>query len=196
MSNMTSDLDETLKALERKLKMVKFEYDKYFLGSRPNEPVMLRGEVQKAVMVLSQNPIRNTAERFRFNSINSRFQAFKRQWDATLRQIEAGTYKRHRFKADLRDRERGVATTAAPTLAPETPSAESEGDRMSRIFEAYRDAAVGCGQDTSKLTQAKLEKVIAKQEAAIRKKLDCQQVDFRVVVQDGKVKLKASASRS
>ena len=195
MSTMTSELDETIKQLERKLKLLKFEYEKYFLGSRPNEPVMLRGEVQKIVMVMSQQPIPNTAERFRFNSINSRFQSFKRQWDTTLRQIEAGTYKRHRFKADLHDRERGLAPPK-PAAGASTDAAASDGDRMSRIFDAYKEAAGSCGQDTSKLTQAKLEKVIAKQEAAIRAKLDCERVDFRVVVQDGKVKLKASAARS
>ena len=34
---------------------------------------------------------------------------------------------------------------------------------------------------------------IAKQEAAIKKKLGCDRVDFKVVVQDGKVRLKAAA---
>jgi len=49
------------------------------------------------------------------------------------------------------------------------------------------------GQDTSGLTPAKLQAAIRKQEAEIKKKLGCDRVDFKVVVQNGKVKLKAAA---
>ena len=97
-------MEEELRLLENKLKQLKLDYEQYFLGSRPREPQQLRREIQKAIAIHSQVPIRNTALRFRFNAINSRYQAFKRQWDQTLRQIEAGTYQRHVFKADLRDR--------------------------------------------------------------------------------------------
>ena len=49
------------------------------------------------------------------------------------------------------------------------------------------------GQSTSGLTAAKLQKAIAKQEAALKKKLGCERVNFKVVVQGGKVRLKAAA---
>jgi hypothetical protein len=38
-----------------------------------------------------------------------------------------------------------------------------------------------------------LQKAIAKQEAALQKKFGCERVDFKVVVKDGKVRLKAAA---
>jgi hypothetical protein len=178
-------IDEELTILENKLKTLKREYEQYFLGSRPREPAQLRSEVQKQVLVHSNVPIQNTGARFRFNSINSRYQAFKRQWDNILRQIEAGTYKRHVFKANLRDRNRAPAGPGAA----DTPAAEQgEG-----LFESYRDAAMACGQNVKGLTPAKLEAVIEKQSAALRQKLGCEKVDFRVVVEGGKVKLKATA---
>jgi hypothetical protein len=52
---------------------------------------------------------------------------------------------------------------------------------------------MACGQSVSGLTEKKLQAVIAKQEAAVRQKLGCEKVNFRVVVEAGKVKLKASA---
>ena len=131
--------------------------------------------------------MQNTALRFRFNSINSRFQAFRRQWDIALRQIEDGTYKRHVFKADLHERARGLGESAA--------SSQSAASRSDELFENYREAALACGQDVSKLTAEKLQRVVAKQQAAVRKKLGCDEIDFRVVVEGGKVKLKASARR-
>jgi uncharacterized C2H2 Zn-finger protein len=180
--------DEELTILENKVKQLKLEYEQYFSGTRPREPQILRNEVQKTIIRHMNETIRNTAHRFRFNSINQRFQAFKRQWDAILRQIDAGTYKRHVFKADLHDRERGVG------VGPEKPTPAGGGSASTGdLFEAYRDARMACGQSVSGLTEKKLQAVIAKQEAAVRQKLGCEKVNFRVVVESGKVKLKASA---
>ena len=180
--------EEEIKILESRMLQLKLDYEKYFLGTRPTEPAMARSEVQKIVIRFSNTRITNTALRFKFNSLNGRYQAFKRQWDSTLRQIEAGTYKRHVFKADLRDRERGIAPDAKTTRA--TPIS---GGQDVDIFETYRDAMLATGQDASGLTPAKLQKAIAKKEAALKKKLGCERVHFKVVVQDGKVRLKAAA---
>ena len=184
-------MDEDLHLLDVKIKQLKLDYDKYFLGTRPREPSQLRQEVQKQVLIYTNSRIPNTADRFKFNSICSRLQALKRQWDNTLRQIEAGTYKRHVFKADLRDR-----TQAAAAPAGASPAKRSGGPKQDDLFESYRSAASSCGQDVGKMTRAKLDSVIKKQEAALRQKLGCERVKFRVVVQDGKVKLKASPIRS
>ncbi|MEZ4290206.1 MAG: MXAN_5187 C-terminal domain-containing protein [Myxococcota bacterium] len=71
--------------------------------------------------------------------------------------------------------------------------AAAAGGGSSELFETYRDAMMATGQDTSGLTPAKLQAAIRKQEAEIKKKLGCDRVDFSVVVQNGKVKLKAAA---
>ena len=178
--------EEEIKILEIKMNQLKLDYEKYFLGTRPTEPSMARSEVQKTVIRFSNTRITNTALRFKFNSLNGRYQAFKRQWDSTLRQIEAGTYKRHVFKADLRDRDRAPKPNKTRAAAA---SDAQDGD----IFETYRDAMLATGQNTSGLTPAKLQKAIAKQEAALKKKLGCERVNFKVVVQGGKVRLKAAA---
>lgn len=223
--------DEELKLLEIKLTQLKLDYEKYFLGTRPTEPALMRSEVQKTMIRLANTRLTKSATRFKFNSLNGRFQAFKRQWDTVLRQIEAGTYKRHVFKANLHDRERGLltdpaeaavsspsATSGAATGTAATGSAgaargvgsagasASGGDEASRhtggqgahrgqgdLFETYRAAMQAAGQDTRSLSRAKLESVLARQAAELKKKLGCEKVSFKVVVQDGKVKLKAAA---
>jgi hypothetical protein len=175
--------EEELHLLEVKLKQLKLEYEQYFSGARPREPAQTRSELQKALLQWQSTPIKNTALRFKFNTIQSRFHAFKRQWDVVLRQIERGTYERHVFKANLKQKE----------LAPAKPSAATGGAKGSGndLFAAYRDAAAACGQDVKGLTREKLDAVIQRQEAQLKKKLGVDKVAFKVVVQDGKVKLKA-----
>jgi len=180
-----SSLDEDLQVLDHKLRQLKVDYEHYFLGRQPREPISLRADVQKQFMRFSGVPIRNTAARFRFNSLNARFQAMKRQWDATLRQIENGTYKRHVFKAKLHEQ-------SGP--APEK-AGDKRDEQLSTLFETYRDAARECGQNVDNLTPASLQAALARQEASVREKLGCKEVEFRVVVSGGKAKLKASARR-
>ena len=125
-------IEEDFKILETKMLQLKLDYDQYFLGSRPREPVMLRGEVQKLIALYSNQAIQNTAMRFKFGSICSRYQAFKRQWNEVLRQIEAGTYSRHRFKADLHERERRRRRGRAAEAAERERGRPSRATRSSR----------------------------------------------------------------
>ena len=121
------DVEEELFDLERKVKQLRLDYERYFLGTRPRAPSQLRSEVDKKIVIFSNAPIRNTALRFKLNSIVSRYQAFRRQWEEPLRKIDAGTYERHRFKAGLQQ-DRPVSGAA--------DAAEAEPG----LFERYRDA--------------------------------------------------------
>lgn len=178
--------------LDNKIKQLKFEYDQYFIGSRPREPVLTRNEVNKMVTRYTNTGIQNTALRFKFNTLCSRLFAMRRQWDETLRKIEAGTYERHVFKAKLHERERSIGDAAAPARTAVAGSADETTLGGTDLFEAYRSARARCGEDVSGISRAKLDQLVAKQRAAIQQKYDCTDVRFRVVVEDGKTKLKAT----
>ncbi len=178
--------EEELFELDRKLKTLKLDYEQYFLGNRPREPVVLRGDVEKTMIRISSAPIQNTALRFKYNSICSRYQAFKRQWNETLRQMENGTYARHRFKANLRG-----GSSAPVAGAPPQPA---EGDDL---YNSYRDARLACGQGVKNLSPEKLDQMLRKQKGQLAAKYgDDAQFRFKVVVEDGRAKLKASRQRA
>lgn len=184
----TAEIAEELIVLDNKLKQLKFEYEQYFMGTRPREPVLLRGDVQKIVAKYSNTGIQNTSLRFKFNNLCSRLFAMRRQWDEIVRKIEAGTYQRHVFKAKLHEQERDEHRSAP---RPEGGGNDTT-DGGSDLFEAYRSAKGSCGEDVSSLSRAKLDQILAKQRDAIRAKTGCADVRFRVVVEGGKAKLKAT----
>ena len=189
----TTDVAEDMVVLDNKIKQLKFEYDQYFIGSRPREPVLTRNEVNKMVTRYTNTGIQNTALRFKFNTLCSRLFAMRRQWDETLRKIEAGTYERHVFKAKLHERERAIDEAVAPAhVMAAKRSADETTLGGTDLFEAYRSARARCGEDVSGISRAKLDQLVAKQRAAIQQKYDCTDVRFRVVVEDGKTKLKAT----
>lgn len=172
--------EQDLEILSQKLSQLKLAYDRYFLGSRPREPVRLRDEIQKTVIIYSNQAIQNTSLRFRFGSINSRYQAYKRQWTETLRKIERGTYERHRFRAKLHERD-----------VPPAPAISADRDDRRDIYDSYLEARRSCGQPVERLSPQKLDAILDKQRAALRERFGDCEVKFRVVVEDGKAKLKA-----
>lgn len=180
-----SAIEEELKILEARLKQLKLAYEQYFLGSRPREPQVERREVDKTIVYYSNTAIQNTALRFKFNSICSRYNAFKRQWNETLRKIEQGTYERHLFKAELRERDQG----AAPERGGASRAVVAADDPA--LFSAYVEAREACGQETESLTPKKLQAVLDKQARALVARHGGG-VSFRVVVENGKAKIRAT----
>jgi len=184
----TLEIDEELRLLDFKLGQLKRDYDQYFLGTRPREPVLLRGEVNKAIVKLTNTPLKNTAARFKFSSLCSRFQAFRRQWDETLRRIEEGTYERHRFKARLHERGQDPGRSRSVGV--------DRGGEPDDLYQSYVDARLACGESVEGLSREKLERVIEKQTTDLRRKFgEDARFRFRVAVEDGKVRLKASRAK-
>ena len=183
----TEAIDEELRMLEFKLTQLKRDYDQYFLGNRPREPVQLRSEINKAVIELTNTAIRNTAARFKFSSICSRYQAFRRQWDETVRKIEAGTYERHRFKARLHEQETADPAPAAGAAPAVARAAAPD------LFESYVEARRSCGESVKGLTREKFDGILAQQRSALQAKHgDAAEFRFRVQIEEGKARLKAS----
>ena len=194
MAEFGIHIDEDLQVLDAKMKSLRLDYEQYFLGSRPRAPSQLRGEVQKMVAFYANVPIQNTALRFKFNNLRARFFSFRRHWDETLRKIEDGTYERHVFKAELHERERGQrgkGKGAAVAGKAKGEPAKTEG-APDELFSSYVSAREKCGQGAKGLTPESFQRMLKTQEAAIREKTGCKAVRFRVVVEGGKTKLKAS----
>jgi hypothetical protein len=181
MAKIGNDIGEDLQVLDAKIKQAKFEYDQYFLGHRPREPILVRGEVQKIIAYWSNLPINNTASRFRFNSLCARFFTFRRQWDETNRKIEEGVYEPHNKRAQRR-------------LGGSRETARKPTSSDDEICEAYIEARSACGQGA--VDRAKVSALLEKQRSALREKFGCKDVKFRVVVEGGKTKLKASPVRA
>jgi hypothetical protein len=174
-------IEEDMKILEVKMNQLKLDYERFFLGTRPREPVVLRGEVEKLITIYSNQAIQNTSLRFRFSSLCSRYQAYKRRWNETMRRMADGSYARHQFKAQLHESRPG-----------RRGAEESGAAGKDELYEAYVEARRSCGQSVGGLSPEKLEKTIAKQRASLRERFGGTEFKFRVVVEDGKAKLKAS----
>src|SRR2546429_1378854 len=81
-------------------------YEKYFLGIDRRPPDAQRRQVSEKMRLLKTTQVKNTALKFRIQTMFAKLISFERMWDRTLREMEEGTYKRDVFKAKLRDARR------------------------------------------------------------------------------------------
>ena len=189
-------VDEELDELDNNLKSLRVQFDQYFLGILKRPPEVLQGRVQKIIVKYANQNLRKTHQKFRFNQLNSKFQIFRQQWGRTLRQIEMGTYRGHRFKAKLHEQERGVAAVApiadeTPTPVTQVPVTGKVG-AIDQLYDALMAARKRAGEGGPAPDRAKLAEAVKKQTAALRQKHPGAKVRFKVAVDGKKAKLVAS----
>ena len=190
---------EIIAVLEKKLAVLKLEFDKYFSGVEKIEPSNLRGEVQKLVRQLSTLYINNTATKFKKDSVIAQYNSYNQYWSRILRQIEEGTYVRDVFKADYRDRiKREVsqpASSTQPKSAEPKKSAVQPGgagsNNMESVFNNLVNMKKKLGESTANISYDVLSSNLQKQTSAIKKKYNVSRVDFTVEEKDGKAVIKA-----
>jgi hypothetical protein len=187
------EVDEELDELDQNLKRLRVEYDQYFLGIMKRPPEMLQGRVQKIIVKYANETLRKTHQKFRFNNLNSKYQIHRQQWGRTMRQIEAGTYKGHVFKAKLHERARGVIDETPNPFKPQDPAPKAAtGGAMDKLFDAFVAARKRAGDAGPAPDRAKLSEIVKKQTAALKAKHPGAKVKFRVAVEGKKAKLVAS----
>jgi hypothetical protein len=181
--------DEDLQEFEVKLSRLKIEYEQYFLGVLKREPQFLRGEVQRMIQQTLNRPPTNPRQKFKFNTLVSRFQCYRQLWERTLRKIEEGSYERHLFKANLRDQERGVPN---PRVAPDAANGGAAPAGIQKLYNAFASARGKTGEGMGDLSPSKLAAVVKKQTSELRRQHGKGKLKFKVVVEDGRARLKAT----
>ena len=190
--NLASRLDE----LEQRIFLLKIEYEKYFSGLEKIEPLRDREEIRRIVRDLTQEAIRNSLQRFRFQSLKSRQQSFELYWTRNLVMIERGTHPKMKFRADARQKQRiaapepGLSAEQQQVLQQRQEAMEREERAFKLVYEKYIEARDKCGQSTD-LSFDAVREALRKQVRTIKSTYQCTSVKFRVVVEEGKAKVKA-----
>ena len=97
-----AEIDKELEALETKAEHLRALYEQYFMGMERIEPLVMRRDVERRILVLRREQLRNTAQRFKFNTLVQRFNTMQQHWARIVREIENGTYRRDVIRAAAR----------------------------------------------------------------------------------------------
>jgi hypothetical protein len=172
--------------LEQKLSELIVKYEQYFIGLEKREPLLLLGEVEKLVRRYTGVPINNTMYKHRFTMLVARLNTYREHWNRILKLMEEGRYSRDRFISDLHLRQK----SKPDRKQPDSPQPPAELD-IDRLVHEFREARAACNLSVDKITRELIAATIEKQRPDLVKKLGTENFAFRVVIEDGKPKLKA-----
>ena len=76
--------------LESEVRRLEAEFNMFFAGRLPRPPWETRARVAALMKKTDQSFIRNTADRFRFESLQNRYQKFLELWERQMTNRELG----------------------------------------------------------------------------------------------------------
>ena len=203
MDRQEIGLNGRLDELEQRMFILKINYEKYFTGLERIEPLREREDLRRVVRAFQEEVINNVTLRFRFQTLKARFQSHELYWTRNLIQIERGTHPKMKFRADVKSAQRAALSAAgasqpADALSPEQQAVlQRRQDQLERedrayrvVFEKYMEARAQCGQ-TTELSYDAMRDTLRNQTRQIKSNFQCESVRFRVVVEEGKARVKA-----
>jgi hypothetical protein len=182
---------EDLTILEQQLKELITRYEQYFVGLEKREPLPLLSQVEKMVRSYAGVPINNTMYKHKYFMLVARLNTYREHWNRILRLIEEGKYSRDRFIRDLHLRQKSKKP-AHEEIQEEDQHLPHRPTELDRIYNELREARKACHMPVEKLSIEMVASTIEKSRAALVAKLGTDDLVFRVVVEDGKPKIKAS----
>lgn len=172
---------EALDHVDRDIRQLRIEFEKFFNGGVHVPPEELRMRVQGSIRSLRNLNLTSAVENFRLADLEARFNSYNELFNRRLRDQEEGRQLGHRPSpaapaARVFDPERGVVL-----------GARLEGEAVQALYESL---AKGPG-DGPRFDLESFRTYLSKQVAAIQQKTGCAEVQFRVAAEDGRLKLKA-----
>jgi hypothetical protein len=172
MAPPKTEFEKQMQYLDAEIRRLEAEFNMFFAGRLPRPPWETRAKVAALVKRHDQSHMRNTADRFRFESLQSRYQKFIDLWERQMTNRELGRSMSGARKAAL--------TPAAPAPTPHEEAPDPAAAAASRSREAAeRVIKFGRADDTS--TGSNRVKELYEQLAQAKKKVGEEPVAFERV---------------
>jgi hypothetical protein len=184
------ETERDLSRLEAELKRLEAEYNMFFSGRAAKPPWETRTRVDAMVKQFDRAYIQNYGDRFRFQTLQSRYASLVELWDRGMRSREEGrpgpfVHKKPDAAEQPRSR---PADRVLSVTAFRDPIGEA--DKLRDLYHSLADARREIGEDT--VPFHKFAELVKQQVHKLKEK-GGEEVAFRVAMKDGKVAFTARA---
>lgn len=175
IARLITDLEEEQRQLE-------IRYEQYFAGVEKREPIKDREALARKLRQFVNRRIIQTDLRFRCQNLATRFHTYSNQWDRIVRMIEEGRFHRG-----------GGRMTPPPGLAS-APSPETK-DPYDNVYRDLVQAHKNLDAGRQPPAREQVVAFLQQQKEKIRAKFGERDIEFRVVTENGKPKIKVRAKQ-
>jgi hypothetical protein len=185
-------LDEQLSRLEEDIRRLKIEFDMFFNGAAKRPPYDTKGRVETLIKRLGDDRTLSYAQRYRYTSLASRYNAFRDLWRRTMQGREEG--RDPIVAAKVSAKEQAVADFKKTNFICKDPHKDVE--LVKNLYSALIEAKKVCGEPVEDFSFPRFHRLIASQADGLKQRLGCERVSFSIDVEGGHVSFKAKGEKS
>ena len=183
-------VEEQLARLEEDIRRLKIEFDVYFNGASRRPPYDTKNRVETLIKRMLDDRTLTYAQRFQYNSMASRYNAFRELWRRTLQGREEGRDPQAAARAQQK-----YDDGPFDRLTFVCADAHKDVNTVKNLYDSLVEAKRRCGESTAGFSFPRFHRLIASKADALKDKVGCGEVMFSVDVEDGHVSFKAKPSR-
>jgi hypothetical protein len=188
-------LSEDLEQIDKAIKQLQIEWEKFFGGVERKPPTDLKAKVEALLRRHANAEIRNNTERFRYQNLTARYNIFNEMWGKRLRALEEGrvmgVHGQHaKAPPPASPRSERAPARAAAGGEVRIQDPERDDEAMRSLFDRFLEERQKTGESGAVKFEG-FRKLIAQQANRILSEKGGQAVSFRLETKDGKVSLKA-----
>jgi hypothetical protein len=185
-------LDEQLSRLEEDIRRLKIEFDMFFNGAAKRPPYDTKGRVETLIKRLGDDRTLSYAQRYRYTSLASRYNAFRDLWRRTMQGREEG--RDPIVAAKVSAKEQAVAEFKKTNFI--CNDAHKDVQLVKNLYSALIEAKKVCGEPVEDFSFPRFHRLIASQADGLKQRLGCERVSFSIDVEGGHVSFKAKGEKS
>ena len=183
--------DDQLTRLEEDIRRLKVEFDTFFNGGSKRAPYDTKGRVETVLKRIGDDRTLTLAQRFRYNSLTARYNAFRDLWRRTMQGREEGRDPASAARAHAK-REAAESFKKATFVCAD---AHRDIEMVKKIYTALVEAKKMCGEPVEDLSFPRFHHLIASKADHLKEASGCKRISFSVDVDRGHVSFKAKAER-
>jgi hypothetical protein len=182
--------EEDLTNLEEWLRRLKVEYEAFLSGHRKKPPDDLRARVEKLVKRLSEVQNMTYPERFRYNTLVTRFYVHRDLWRRTLMARELSGAARDEIPAPNES-----LSSAAPQIRVSIADPKVEDEKVRKLYDAILSMRGKPAGGAPAVSYPQFTSYIAKQTESIQDKYKCSRVLFTIALEKEAIRFTATAEK-
>src|SRR4029079_18824477 len=179
-----TEVQRDLQLLEVELKRLEAEYNMFFSGRAKRPPLETRNRVAAIVKRWDRGHIDTAADRFRFQSLQSRFQTFIDLWDRGLRAREEGRPGPFAHPPPKEPEKKPKADESKVLHVTAFRDPMHEMDKLHSLYDTLMDARRQIGDEVVPFHRFA---ALVKDQVTKLRETGSPEVAFRVAMKDGKV---------
>ena len=185
-------VDDQLTRLEEDIRRLKIEFDVFFNGASKRPPYDTKGRVETIIKRLGDDRTLSYAQRYRYSSLATRYNAFRDLWRRIMQGREEGRDAIQTARVSAKEQAQAEFKKASFVCA----NAHKDVELVKNLYSALMEAKKACGEPVEGFSFPRFHRLIASQADGLKDRLGCERVSFSIDVEGGHVSFKAKGEKT